>query len=57
MAGQNDTLAPPRFSQLLHDVIPNSKLLIIENTSHYLVLERPELVNAEIVRFLKSIGY
>jgi pimeloyl-ACP methyl ester carboxylesterase len=57
MAGQNDTLAPPRFSQLLHDSIPNSKLQNIENASHYLVLERPELVNAEIIRFLKDIGY
>jgi pimeloyl-ACP methyl ester carboxylesterase len=57
MAGQNDTLAPPRFSQLLHDSIPNSKLQIIENASHYLVLERPELVNAEIIKFLKGIGY
>jgi pimeloyl-ACP methyl ester carboxylesterase len=57
MAGQNDTLAPPRFSQLLHYSIPNSKLQIIENASHYLVLERPELVNAEIIKFLKGIGY
>ncbi|UCE51430.1 MAG: alpha/beta hydrolase [Desulfobacterales bacterium] len=57
MAGQDDTLAPPRFSQLLHDTIPNSRLRIIENTSHYLVLERPELVNAEILKFLKEIGY
>ena len=57
IAGENDTLAPPRFSQMLHDAIPNSKLLIIENTSHYLVLERPGLVNREILQFLKSIGY
>ena len=57
IAGENDTLAPPRFSRMLHDAIPNSKLLIIENTSHYLVLEQPQLVNAEIVKFLKEIGY
>jgi proline-specific peptidase len=57
MAGQDDTLAPPRFSQMLHDTIPNSTLRIIENTSHYLVLERPDVVNAEILKFLKGIGY
>lgn len=57
MAGQNDTLAPARFSQMLHDSIPNSKLQIIENASHYLALERPDLVNAEILKFLKGIGY
>jgi proline-specific peptidase len=57
IAGENDTLAPPRFSRLLQDSIPNSKLRIIENASHYLVLERPGLVNAEILQFLRSIGY
>ena len=57
IAGEKDPLAPPRFSQMLHDAIPNSKLLIIENASHYLVLERPGLVNAEILQFLKRIGY
>ena len=57
LAGENDTLAPPRFSRMLHDIIPNSKLIMIENTGHYLVLERPQLVNAEILKFLKSIGY
>ncbi|UCG08633.1 MAG: alpha/beta hydrolase [Desulfobacterales bacterium] len=57
LAGENDTLAPPCFSRLLHDAIPNLKLLIIENASHYLVLEQPQLVNTEILKFLKEIGY
>lgn len=57
LVGENDTLVPPRFSRMLHEAIPDSKLLIIENASHYLVLERPQLVNAEILQFLKEIGY
>ncbi len=57
IAGEKDPLAPPRFSRLLHDAIPNSKLLIIENASHYLLLERPQRVNAEILEFLAEIGY
>ncbi|MGD9306222.1 MAG: alpha/beta hydrolase [Desulfobacterales bacterium] len=57
IAGENDTLAPPRFSRMLHDAISNSKLRVVENTSHYLMLERPELVNTEILQFLESIGY
>jgi pimeloyl-ACP methyl ester carboxylesterase len=57
IAGENDTLAPSHFSRMLHDAIPNSKLCVVENTSHYLVLERPESVNAEILKFLNKIGY
>ena len=57
LVGENDTLVPPRFSRMLHDTIPNSRLIMIKNAGHYLVLERPQLVNAEILKFLKSIGY
>jgi pimeloyl-ACP methyl ester carboxylesterase len=56
LAGQNDTLVPARFSRMLHDIIPNSKLRVFENAGHYLVLEQPALVNAEILKFLESIG-
>ena len=57
LVGNRDNLTPPRISQLLHAAIPDSKLVIVEDASHYLVMERPELVNAEILKFLKSIGY
>jgi len=57
MVGDKDSLTPPRFSRLLHAEIPNSKLVIVENGSHYAALERPEMVNREIIRFLQSTGY
>jgi pimeloyl-ACP methyl ester carboxylesterase len=57
LVGDRDNLTPPRISQLLQAAIPDSKLVIVEDASHYLVMERPELVNAEILKFLKSIGY
>ncbi len=57
MVGDKDTRTPPRFSRLLHENIPNSQLKIIPNCSHFLALERPEIVNTEIIRFLKEIGY
>ena len=57
IAGDKDSLAPPRYSRMLHNAIANSKLLIVENASHYLLLEQPRLVNAEILEFLKEIGY
>lgn len=57
MVGEEDDRTPPRFSRLLHAEIPDSKLVIVENASHYLTLERAELVNGEIVTFLKSLDY
>jgi pimeloyl-ACP methyl ester carboxylesterase len=57
LVGNKDNLTPPRISQLLHAAIPDSKLVILEDAGHYLVLEHPELVNAEIFNFLKIVGY
>ncbi len=57
LVGDRDNLTPSRISQLLHTTIPGSKLIIIKDASHYLVVEHPELVNAEILKFLKSVGY
>lgn len=57
MVGDKDTRTPPRFSHLLHEKIPNSKLMIIENCGHFLALERPDIVNNEIIKFLREIGY
>lgn len=57
MVGAKDSVTPPHFSRLLHAEIPNSELVIIDNCSHYLALERPDLVNRKIIRFLQSTGY
>jgi pimeloyl-ACP methyl ester carboxylesterase len=57
MVGDKDTRTPPRFSRLLYATIPNSRLVIVEGAGHCLPLERPERVNEEIIKFLKSLGY
>jgi proline-specific peptidase len=57
MVGEEDNRTPPHFSRLLHEKIPNSKLVVVENCGHYLLMERPDIVNAEIIRFLKNAGY
>jgi 3-oxoadipate enol-lactonase len=57
MVGERDDRTPPSFSRLIHDMIPNSKLVIVEDAGHCLALERPEVVNTEIIKFLKGVGY
>ena len=57
MVGREDNRTPPEFSHRLHATIPNSKLVIVENCGHCVLLERPDIVNTEIIRFLKDAGY
>ena len=57
LAGENDPWAPPRFSELLHDLIPDSRLLIVPGAGHYLAQEHASLVNARILGFLDEAGY
>lgn len=57
MVGEKDPWAPPRFSRLLHEAIPNSRLLIVDGQKHYVAMERPDLVNTAILSFLEGQGY
>jgi len=57
MVGEKDPWAPPRFSRLLHEAMPNSRLLEVEGQKHYVPMERPDLVNAAILAFLKEQHY
>jgi 3-oxoadipate enol-lactonase len=57
MAGKNDSWAPPYCAALIQREITNSRLVALEDAGHCLALEKPEKVNAEILRFLNDIGY
>lgn len=57
IAGDKDDRTPPEFAKKIHENVPHSKLVIIEGYGHYVLLERPDIVNREILDFLESIGY
>jgi pimeloyl-ACP methyl ester carboxylesterase len=57
LVGDKDSLTPPSISHRLHTAISNSKLVIVKDTSHYLVLEDPQQINSEILKFLKECEY
>lgn len=57
MVGQEDPWAQPRFSRLLHQTIPDSRLLIVEGQKHYVAMERSDLVNRAVMTFLEEQGY
>ena len=52
IAGANDTLKPPRFSEIIAREIPNAELRIIPGAGHAVFLEKAEEMNAMVLEFL-----
>lgn len=57
IVGEKDRLTPPNHSTLLHQFLPHSRLIVVEGASHYVAMERPDLVNSAIRGFLTDLGY
>ncbi len=55
IAGDKDGFTPASCSVHMHESIPNSRLLMIENGSHTAPLEFPDLVNSNLTQFLSDI--
>jgi len=54
IGGENDTFFPPDTLVKLHEKIKGSKLTIIPNANHILILNNPEEATDDIVSFLKE---
>ncbi len=52
IAGANDTLKPPRFSEIIAREIPNAELRVIPDAGHAIFLEKAEELNATVLEFL-----
>jgi len=55
LCGEEDTLCPPARHELMHKLVPNSTLEIIENAGHLPTLEQPEQTTAALVRWMEAI--
>ena len=55
IAGNNDKMMPLRFSELLVNSIPQSKLILFEKSSHFIHFEHPHRVAAIIARYLETV--
>lgn len=53
--GKYDTNNPPEYAEKLHDVLPNSKLVLIDETGHFPWLENPDKTFIEIEDWIQSI--
>ncbi|NLV21934.1 MAG: alpha/beta hydrolase [Syntrophomonadaceae bacterium] len=57
IAGEDDKLTPLKYSQFLDDRLASSKLVVIPQAGHYVMLEKPEEVSRAIADFVSSIKY
>ena len=55
LCGSKDRLTPPALAERLSQLIPGSRLGIIEGAGHMVLLEVPERVNHEILSFVGSV--
>lgn len=55
LCGDKDILTPPKYSQYFHTNIKDSKLYIIQQAGHMVMLEKPQLVNQYIQEFIETL--
>jgi len=54
LMGEQDKLCPLDRHQLMHSLLENSKLVLIENAGHLTTLEQPQAVNAALREWLSA---
>ena len=55
LSGDEDKVTPPAQQDLLHQLIPGSRLETVRHGSHCPQMDQPELVTAKIEEFLKTL--
>jgi len=56
LAGEKDTIAPPKGMQRMAEQIADARYRVIDGVGHLANLERPEAFNAAIAEFLDAAG-
>jgi pimeloyl-ACP methyl ester carboxylesterase len=54
LSGAQDLITPPHYAQDMATKIKNSRLMIVPDCGHLSTLEAPEVVNAELSRWLEE---
>ena len=54
IGGRLDNFAPEQMSEKLHEMIPHSKLQIIDMAGHFAPAQRSEIINKIIIEFINS---
>jgi proline iminopeptidase len=54
LAGRHDWICPPEFSQEIAGLIPGSRLIVIENSSHSVRVDAPDVLLRELTAFIQE---
>jgi len=55
VCGEDDRLTPVKYSQYMKEKIPNSRLVIIPDAGHTVMLEKPEELNDALRSFISGL--
>ena len=55
LCGEEDQLTPVKYSRYLHENIAASRLVLIPNSGHMVMVEQPDLFNQSITFFLDTL--
>lgn len=55
LVGARDTITPPRYSRRIAAAVPGADLVVVPNTGHILMLERPGLVSEWLRAMVTSV--
>ncbi|MFX1390904.1 MAG: alpha/beta fold hydrolase [Promethearchaeota archaeon] len=53
IAADKDKTCPMLMNKKIHELMPNSKFIVIEKAGHQSILEYPHIINSHIIQFLK----
>jgi pimeloyl-ACP methyl ester carboxylesterase len=54
VCGERDLITPPSHSRTIAAALPNAELVMVPDAGHQAMMERPELVNAPLLRFIDA---
>jgi pimeloyl-ACP methyl ester carboxylesterase len=57
ICGLEDRVTPVKYSEYLKNNIPNSRLEIIADAGHMVMLEKPEELNERLEKFIKELAH
>lgn len=55
ICGESDVMTPVKYSNYLGASIPNSRVVIVPQAGHFVLAEKPDVVNRAIEDFLREI--
>jgi pimeloyl-ACP methyl ester carboxylesterase len=54
MWGERDAIIPVSHAHIAHELMPGSRLELVEDAGHFLPIERPDLVAGVLTDFIET---